>query len=1157
VIKARSAKYTILVVLLLLVLGAGAAAWGFLTESGGKFTLERLQYVLKDAEYEFEGGNLAHGLALKNVQWKLKNNTTIATRHLTLTWSPWCWRGRHICLDQAVVEDLSINLVRPKIIRNPMVPKTISLPVVLSARILTVDKLVINRPDRPAIELHDLQFSGKFEETRIDAEKLSFNWRRLNAAVNGQLRLEKNYPISASGVFSADTQQTVEGNISLSGDLLNTQVNIATQKPLDASVSGQLSPLNRRAPLDLDISWTEGHLPFNAEAPTANLRNGQISLSGFKPDYDLTGSALLTTKHLPDANTIVDGKINTRQLVLNRLNLETLGGEIVTDGIVNFREKLAWETNVEIKNIDPGGLSSLPSGSLSGTMQFNGTSHQGSTHYEFLTLDLTGQSGKHPFTLSGDIVKDVENKWQFEQLNMLGNGNTIRTHGALSQTSDLAIDFALREPGLLNSGLGGDLAGRIRITGDRQTPDIRSDANSHQLHYGDVTLHNFRVDSHLAGGGTKPGFLTATSEGVTLPGTTLNRINLSIKGTRNNHTVSAGYKSESVQINNTRLNGKLDEHLNWTGKLLNVNGAIANEPLNLDKAFQLTWVQEKKALAVEPNCWSVSGTYACIDQPALIGRDGSINFNLNGLKLSALEPFIKPQTDLGGLIHSRGRIQWSESGGSQINVFANVTNGTVSTLLPAAKKPLTIDIQRADLNILSTGRGVKSTIKLESDQLGDIKANAHINVSNRYYPIRGTLQIEETSLAMLREMYPQVAIDSGTITAQISTKGTLKKPTLSGSLQITDASSNSEQLPLPLEKISIDAGIEDNKVTVSGTALSGSSPVNVNGTAEFGDNNWTATLNASGSDLKVKHEFVKSAVISPNVTLTLTPQRTIIDGNITLEDASIDIPKLDNSGVPLSGDIVIVDASDNSESVLKKPVTHGIIADLVVNLGRHIHFSGYGLNAELNGQTRVILIPGRTPELLGVVNVQNGTYRSYGQSLNIRQGNINFVGPIERTALQVEAVRNTGTVLAGIRIEGTLDNPETTLFSDPPMPEEHILPYVVLGRPLEIGGDTDDSQLITNAALFMGITNGRSLTKNIASNLGIDDFTMNAAGSGEDTQVMLSGRLNDRLLVRYGLGVFNSVNTLFLRYDLAEQLYLETTQGLEKAVDVFYSFEFD
>ena len=173
----------------------------------------------------------------------------------------------------------------------------------------------------------------------------------------------------------------------------------------------------------------------------------------------------------------------------------------------------------------------------------------------------------------------------------------------------------------------------------------------------------------------------------------------------------------------------------------------------------------------------------------------------------------------------------------------------------------------------------------------------------------------------------------------------------------------------------------------------------------------------------------------------------------------------------------------------------------------------------------------------------------------IRDGRITFIGPLEQTAVTVEAVREVDNVLAGLRVDGSLKNPTTTLFSEPALPTEEILSYVVLGRSLEFGS-TDDSQILTNAALFLGISNGRSFSQNIAESLGIEDFYLTATGTGDETQVLLSGRLNNRLLVRYGVGVFNAVSTLFLRYDLAEQLYIETTQGLEKAIDIFYSFEF-
>jgi len=47
--------------------------------------------------------------------------------------------------------------------------------------------------------------------------------------------------------------------------------------------------------------------------------------------------------------------------------------------------------------------------------------------------------------------------------------------------------------------------------------------------------------------------------------------------------------------------------------------------------------------------------------------------------------------------------------------------------------------------------------------------------------------------------------------------------------------------------------------------------------------------------------------------------------------------------------------------------------------------------------------------------------------------------------------------------------------------------------------------------------------------------------------------------LRYGQSVFNDSYTLYLRYDLAKQLYLEAAggaAGITQAIDIVYSFSF-
>lgn len=47
------------------------------------------------------------------------------------------------------------------------------------------------------------------------------------------------------------------------------------------------------------------------------------------------------------------------------------------------------------------------------------------------------------------------------------------------------------------------------------------------------------------------------------------------------------------------------------------------------------------------------------------------------------------------------------------------------------------------------------------------------------------------------------------------------------------------------------------------------------------------------------------------------------------------------------------------------------------------------------------------------------------------------------------------------------------------------------------------------------------------------------------------------LKVKYGVGIFDSLATLTLRYRLIPKLYVEAATGVDQALDMLNSFEFD
>jgi translocation and assembly module TamB len=114
----------------------------------------------------------------------------------------------------------------------------------------------------------------------------------------------------------------------------------------------------------------------------------------------------------------------------------------------------------------------------------------------------------------------------------------------------------------------------------------------------------------------------------------------------------------------------------------------------------------------------------------------------------------------------------------------------------------------------------------------------------------------------------------------------------------------------------------------------------------------------------------------------------------------------------------------------------------------------------------------------------------------------------------------------------------------------------VLGKSIDTQSAGNEANILTQAALALGIKGGRGIATSIAEQLGIQDFQIDTVGGGGESQVQLSGRLSPNLFLSYGVGVLMPVNTLKLRYNLTESFYVETAQSVESALDFFYTFDF-
>src|SRR5699024_9610688 len=220
---------------------------------------------------------------------------------------------------------------------------------------------------------------------------------------------------------------------------------------------------------------------------------------------------------------------------------------------------------------------------------------------------------------------------------------------------------------------------------------------------------------------------------------------------------------------------------------------------------------------------------------------------------------------------------------------------------------------------------------------------------------------------------------------------------------------------------------------------------------------------------------------------------------------------------------------------------------------------GFGLKTGVEGGIRVHQQPGEPTTATGKLMLVDGSYRAYGQNLDIQSGQIYFAGgPIADPGFKLRAARYPAEdVTVGVQVRGSVENPELTLFSKPGMSQAEILSWLLLGRPLD-GASAGEDNLIARAALALGGNRGNQVLDKIGGAVGLDDIGLgSAAGHGSGEAALMVGKyLTPSLYISYGMGLFSSVSTLSLRYTLNSHWKLEGQSSSEgTGADIIYTFD--
>lgn len=981
-------------------------------------------------------------------------------------------------------------------------------------------------------------------QLRITAEAF-----KASAALPDTLQLDQ-LVIDAKGDLK--TGYVLQGSASLPAEqgpvalALNGKVDAkgATVQALDLSASPQ-----QRLNLNGSLNWEQGlraeakldwlDFPWHRLYPA--IAEPQVALRKFNAEVSYTDG-----KYLGNFNANLDGPAGAfsltspfsgdlTQVFLPQLDMVAGQGKATGHLNLQFADGIAWDTALDLSAIDPAYWVAQMPGTLAGPLRSKGQFKDEQLSLS-ADLDLKGRLRGQPAALQVKADGTGE-KWNVGALEVRLGDNRIQGTGSLQQRLLGQLDINLPRLGQLWPGLQGQLKGRLDVAGTLQAPQGTLGLQGSQLAFQDNRLQSLNLTAKLDS--AQRADIDVKGSGIQVGDKQLGTLVVDAQGDIKRQQLKLDLQGPLLKLA-LAVDGNLDKG-NWRGRLTSGRVQTGGQGWQLQQAAKLERLADGK-LNFGAHCW-VSGPSSLCGEDQRLMPEPRLRYHLKNFPLDSLAQWLPKDFAWRGALNADVQLDVPAAGpNGQITVNAN--GGTLR--IRENNQWLDFPYETLVLNSKLTPKLIDSRLDFRGDKLGTLQVAAQIDPLAKNKTLNGSFSLSGLDLSIARPFVPMVQKLNGKLNGSGRLSGDLLAPQVNGSVVLSGGEVSGPELPMNLQDLQVQALIAGENVTLDGKWRSGQAGQGTLG----GQIGWgqalVVDLNVKGSHLPITVEPYATLEAAPDLKISMKDGRLAISGDVSIPKGDITIRQLPASTVKLSGDTVIVGQQTEEGA---PPLAMAM--DINVQVGQEkLSFTGFGLTADLAGRVHI----GDNMDTRGELNLNNGRYRAYGQRLTIRKARILFAGPVDQPYLDVEAIRQTDDVVAGIRLSGSAEQPTTTVFSEPAMSQEQALSYLVLGRPLNNTGE--DSNMMAQAALALGLAGSESTTGELARNLGIKDFELDTAGSGDKTNVVASGKITEKLSLRYGVGVFEPASTIALRYMLSKKVYLEAASGLASSLDIFYKRDF-
>lgn len=1122
-------------------------------------------------------------VALNNINIKI-DDTTVSVIEFTsglnwqeknLTLKPTNLQGLLIALPkvaevaQEEVVDPKINNPHPdekplgetlkELFSKPVLPEMtdVHLPLNLNIEEFRGESLRLTGDTDILVRTMLLKVSTQDGNMALDALDIDSNQGTVNAT--GTAQLSNNWPVdlTLNSTLNVDPLKGEKVKLKVGGALRETlDVGINLSGPVDMVLRAQTQLAEAGLPLNLEVVSEQLYWPFTGERQY-QADDLKLKLSGKMTDYTLSFRTAVKGQSVPPATILLDAKGNEQQINLDKLTVAALEGKTELKALLDWQQAISWRGDLTLNGINTAKeFPDWPS-KLNGAIKTRGSLYGGTWQMDVPQLKITGNVKQNKVNVEGSLKGNSYLQWVIPGLHLQLGPNSADVKGELG-VKDLNLDAVINAPGLDNAlpGLGGTAKGLVKVRGTVDAPQVLADITARALRWQELSVASVRVDGDVKSTDQIAGHLNVRAERIAQPGVNLSLVQLDAKGSEKQHELQLRVQGEPVS-GQLKLAGSFDRATQrWKGNLSDTRFATPVGPWSLNRAIALDYRNSEQKISIGPHCWTNPNAELCVPQTIDAGAEGRAVVNLNRFDLAMVKPFMPDATQASGIFSGKADVSWdtTKEGLPQGEVTLSGRNVRVTQTINDA--PLLVAFDTLNLNARLRDNRADLGWMMRLTNNGQFDGQVQITDPQGRRNLGGNVNIRNFSIGMVNAIFSRGEKAAGTLSANLRLAGDAQSPQLFGQMQLNGVDIDGNFMPFDMQPSQLAMNFNGQRSTLQGVVRTQQGQINLSGDADWSQlDNWRARVAAKGSKVRITVPPMIRLDASPDVVFVATPDLFTLDGSIDIPWARIVVHDVPESAVGVSSDEVMLNA--NLEPEKPQSASIPINSNLIVHVGNNVRMDAFGLKARLNGDLKVAQ-DNQGLGLNGQINIPEGRFHAYGQDLIVRKGELLFSGPPDQPLLNIEAIRNPeateNDVIAGVRVTGTADEPKAEIFSDPAMSQQEALSYLLRGQPLD--SDQSDSAAMTSALVGLGVAQSGQVVGKIGETFGVSNLALDTAGVGDSSQVVVSGYVLPGLQVKYGVGIFDSLATLTLRYRLMPKLYLEAVSGIDQALDLLYQFEF-